>query len=177
MTKWWQNFFPSTNPLKLVEVCKTRWVLRIDGLERFDEMYVPIVEAFNAIHTNVDKRWDSCAAEAFGLASICTNFDFLMTLMIVRMCLGYTKSATIQLQGAHIDVMKGLREVKTMLRSIQTACDLIDGYHSVWFENACRIAEQVDAPVKSPGICGRQRHRANVPACDVENYFKINSFS
>ena len=66
-------------------------------------MYVAIAEALFCIRDNADGGWDNSASDAYGLAAICTNFDFIMSLVIVRMCLGYTRSATVQLQGAHID--------------------------------------------------------------------------
>ncbi len=66
-------------------------------------MYVAIAESIFAIRDNVDGTWSGSPADAFGLASICTNFDLIMNLVTVRNCLGYTGAATLQLQGAKID--------------------------------------------------------------------------
>ena len=106
LEKMVKTHLPDYQHNKLIDVCRTRWVLRLDGLDRFYDMFVAIAEALFAIRDNADKEWDNSAGDAYALASVCTNFDFIMTLVIVRNCLAYTRSATIQLQGAHIDIIK-----------------------------------------------------------------------
>ena len=165
---------PGYNHTKLIDVCQTRWVLRIVGLTRFIEMYPTISEALFTIRDNSDGNWDGGAADSYDLASVCCNFDFIITLVTVRMCLEYTRSATVQLQTSDLDIIQGLKEIDIMKKSISKVRELIDGYHKVWFEKACRIANQVDAAIKAPRICKRQQHRNNIPVDDVESYFKIN---
>ena len=92
-------------------------------------MFVAIAEALSAIRDNVDKEWDNSSGDAYALSSVCTNFDFIMTLVIVRNCLIYTRSAMIQLQGANILIIKGLQEIKMMAKSLSAARNLIDGNH------------------------------------------------
>ena len=171
MTK---KLMPEYKHTKLIDVCRTRWVLRLDGLARFLDMYVPITEALFAIRDNADGKWDSAASEAYALAAVCSNFDFLMTLVIVRNCLGYTRSATIQLQGAHIDIIEGLKQVDIMMKSLNTARNLIDSYHEIWFQKATEIANEVGAPITNRRICRRQVNRSNIPAESVNDYFKRN---
>ena len=108
-------------------------------------MYQAVAEAIFAIQENEDGNWTASASEADAFASILTNFDFIINLVIVRMCLGYTKSATVQLQGAHIDIIKGLQEISMMKMSLQTARDNIDGYHGSWYNDAIEIASKVGA--------------------------------
>ena len=102
------------------------------------------------------------------------NFIFLMTLVIVRHCLGYTTTATYQLQGSQIHTLGGLNEVRALLLSLQNARNCIGTYHSCWFKEACNIAGLVDATVKHPRLCGRQIYRDNNPANDTSEYFKVN---
>ena len=42
--------------------------------------------------------------------------------------------------------------MKIIMRSLQTARDLIDGYHSVWFKDAADITKSVDAAINAPRI-------------------------
>ena len=169
-----KQHLPHYSHTKLIDPCRTRWVLRIDSLARFLEMYTVIFDAISIMSDNIDKSWDGSAADAYALCSLMANFDFIITLVITRNLLGYTKSATIQLQGAEIDLIEGLRQVKVMMRSLQTARDVIDGFHSVWFKDASNIAESVDAAIKAPRICSRQIFRGNIAANDVSTYFKRN---
>ena len=46
-------------------------------------MYPAITEALFTIRDNEDGKWSSTAAEAYALEAVCTNFDFIMTLIIV----------------------------------------------------------------------------------------------
>ena len=174
LEKMVKQHLPNYNHTKLIDACRTRWILCIDGLARFMEMYVAITEALFTIRDNVDQTWDTSASDAYALSSLCCNFHFIMTLVIVRMCLGYMRATTVQLQGAHIDIMKGMKEVDVMMKSLRTTQDLIDGYHALWFKKACSIAEIVDAPVKSPRVCGKQRNRSNAPTNDVSTHYKLN---
>ena len=78
---------------KLLHFCKTRWVLLIDGLEWLLEMYSTVAETLFAIRDNDDGSWNTSASKADSLSSIITSFDFIVTLVVVRVCLGYTESA------------------------------------------------------------------------------------
>ncbi len=135
-------------------------------------MYIP--EALFTIRDNLDRCWDTSAGDAFALSSIISSFDFIITLVVVRNCLGYTRSATIQLQSARIDILKGLAEISMIRKSVQTARNLIDQYHNCWFKDASNIANKVDAVTKCPRICKRQTPRTNTPSNDVASHFKVN---
>ena len=159
---------------KLFDVCRTRWILRIDGLARFLEMYEAIVETMLIISQNSDRSWNSCAGDASSFWSLLLNFNFLFTLTAVRNCLGYTHSATEQLQGPQIDMLKGLQMIKITMCSLQTARTEIDFYHQKWFDDASEIARNVGAPIVSYRVCKTQIYRSNSPSLDVSNHYKTN---
>ena len=48
---------------------------------------------------------DDCAREAFRYTLVLQHFNFIITLVTTAMLIGYTQSATIQLQSSHIDVI------------------------------------------------------------------------
>ena len=126
------------------------------------------------ISDNANKKWDTAAADGYALASVITNFEFIMTLVIVTNDIGYTKTATVQLQGEKLQIMESLKQVNIMMNPFNAARDLIDGYHDVWFNDALCVADQVDASVKSPQICGKQRHRGNFSSEYVSSSHKLN---
>ena len=131
-----------------------------------------MAEAIFAIQESEDGNWTASASEADAFVSILTNFDFIINLVVVRMCLGYTKSATVQLQGAHIDIFKGLQCHYD--ENVITNCKEEYKWHISWYNDAIEIASKVGAAVHSPRICKRQTHRGNIPAEDVSPYFKRN---
>ena len=47
---------PESRRHKLLDVCKTRWIQRIDGLEVFLKLYEAIVATMETIKTNSEKK-------------------------------------------------------------------------------------------------------------------------
>ena len=159
---------------KLLDVCCTRWILQINGLARFLEIYEATVETMLIISQNSDRSWNSCAGDASSFWSLLLNFNFLFTLTAVRNCLGYTHSATEQLQGPQVDILKGLQMIKVTMCSLQTARTEIDFYHQKWFDDASEIACKVGAPIGSYRVCKTQIYRIHSPLLDVRNHCKTN---
>ena len=123
---------------------------------------------------NVNGLWNCYSYAAFTNLSILQNFVFLITLVIVGHCLGYTTTTTCQLQGEDVDILRGLQEINSLMLSLKNARNCIEVYHSSWFMEACDIACKFDAPVSYPRVCAIQRHRENNPADNACDYFKIN---
>ena len=95
---------PVNHHTTLLDVCRTIWIQRIDGLERFLEMHVVIAALFVIMGENFDNEWACSASDTFALPSIIRNFAFLVTLDIVRHCLVYKTNATYQLQDENLDI-------------------------------------------------------------------------
>ena len=52
LTKKVPILLPNCNHSKLIHVCRTRWIARIDGLDRVVELFEPILETLRNIHLN-----------------------------------------------------------------------------------------------------------------------------
>ena len=48
----------------------------------------------------------------------------------------------------------------------------IDTIHSKWFKEAEEMCQSVEVEVKLPRLCGRQRHRENIPAQTPSDYYR-----
>ena len=169
-----KRLLPSYKHNKLSNVCQTRWIARIDGMTRFIEMYPAVLESLLIMLANTDKEWKNSTSDAYGYASVLRDFDFIIILVILNNCLGYLRSGTIQLQGAHIDIIQGLKEISIIKKSLQTARTLIDCYFNSWFAEAECIANQVGSAVDFPRISAIQTKRSNAPAKTAHNYYKRN---
>ena len=165
---------PQSSHEKLIDVCRTRWVLRLDGLERFQEMIVLITEALLTIKYNEDGFWDSSSAAASGLFDICQDFTFIIALIIARHCLAFTRPATVKLLYTDMDITAAFKEISLLTASLSNVRKNINYHHTEWYTEACDIASQVDATVKKPRINSRQTLRSNTPAETVEDYFRLN---
>ena len=72
---------PESRRHKLLDVCKTRWIQRIDGLEVFLELYEAIVAMLETIKANADRSWNADSMKkAVSHYHAIANFDFVVTL-------------------------------------------------------------------------------------------------
>ena len=95
---------PSKNHKRLINVCKTRWVARIDGLSVFIEVFPAIVKCFQIIRDNVGDKWNSESVRKAGPLYLATvSFSFIVALVVVLRCLQVTRSLTVQLQELAMD--------------------------------------------------------------------------
>ena len=62
-------------------------------------VHFPITEALSAIRDNINGERLSSATAASSLASVCSDFNFIVPLVIVANCLAYVKPATVKLQA------------------------------------------------------------------------------
>ena len=161
-----------TSRTKLVNICKTRWVARIESFETFISLAPALVETFEVIST--DNTWNTeSRAKAASLLSSITQFEFLMVLVVVEACLGYTKGLTVALQSRSIDICTAYREASVVITVLTDVRQNINQHHSQWFKSAVHISEKIKgSPPSMPRCCGRQTQRQNVPAETPEDYYR-----
>ena len=148
---------------------------RIDGLDRFKEMYVAVSSALSEMRDNLDGSWNAeTAATASGLAAITRDFQFIIALVIARNCLDYSRPATVKLQESQADIAKMFTEISLLTDVIADVRKHLAKYHSIWYETACDIAEMVSADITKPRICGRQTNRDNPTTDSVEQYYRVS---
>ena len=106
---------------KLIDVCRTRWVLRLDGLDRFVEMYTVIVEALILLSRRMLIKPGTRVLPLRILWPLCAvhDFDFIITLVIAKNTLAYTRPATIKLQKSDMDIAKAYEEIHLLITSVQ----------------------------------------------------------
>ena len=168
-----KEFYPETKQLKVLDVCRTRWVQRVDALNIFESLYEGIFLTLEKIKENVDNTWHSDAlTDAEGLFDSISSFKFIVSLVIAQKALGYTRSATVLLQDRAIDIVKGYHEVDLLKATIQHVRKNINEYHSAWFAKAESLASKVGATPSFPRTSGRQTLRENPPANNAEEYYR-----
>ena len=99
------------------------------------------------------------------LYSICI-FNFVVTIVIVQMCLAFKKS----LQERSLDIGRALKSVTLGQSSLDCKAN-VEQFNHQCFERSLKIYELLDIEVKKPRICGRHIMRDNVEAeCPEELY-------
>ena len=109
-----KDVIPEYKRTKLIDVCQTRWISRIERSPRLLEMYPAVLDALSIMRDNESNEWKNSTSDAYGFISILCDFDFIITLVILNSCLGYTHTATAQLQRGHIDIIEGIRQISAV---------------------------------------------------------------
>ena len=90
-----QNTQPESNVLKLKDICRTRWIERIDALDRIKKLYSSIVVCFENISAEGSHLWSpDLVTDASTLLLVITRTEFISALVITNECLQYLRSLT-----------------------------------------------------------------------------------
>ncbi len=89
----------TTSKTKLMNLCKTRWVARIEAFEVFRDMLPVLISTLEVISTA--HGWSAeLSKKASALLISITQFQFLMSLVVTWSGLGFIKGLTISLARA-----------------------------------------------------------------------------
>ncbi|XP_065642469.1 52 kDa repressor of the inhibitor of the protein kinase-like [Hydra vulgaris] len=76
---------PSAAKKKLIDVCHTRWVERITGLDDFESLFVPIVFCLKGMSMNLEKKCNKeTSSQASCFLKLITTFDFIASLVVTQ---------------------------------------------------------------------------------------------
>ena len=171
-----ENFLdvhPAEMHTKLKDVCRTRWLERLDGFDRIWELYEPILVTLDHIGSNIDGTYQrSASVDANGVFSYMSSFEFLITLHIVRNCLAYVYPLTYELQQKKIDIISIYRSFENVISTLMYVRDDLQKKHTDWYEEAAKKADELVIPIKFPHrIVSRQVHQENYNASTVSDYY------
>ena len=100
----------------MLDVCRTRRLERIDGVDLFEDLFLAILMTLEEIFFNLEGKYNEVnSVQANSLLELIFNFDFIVKLVISRHILDYTNSVTQILQVKNNDILKGLDLINTLL--------------------------------------------------------------
>ena len=84
-------YCPESLKHKLKDVCRTRWVERIEGMDVFEELFVPVYYSLLVMKENNDTVHykDETSAKGESLFKLVDDFKFIVTLVVTRSILDY----------------------------------------------------------------------------------------
>ena len=155
------------------DVCKTRWVARIDGLERFEDMYEIIMVTLQHVRDNIGNHWSEDSKNLAGsLFASLSEFSFLMCLVLAKYFLYLLLPLTSGLQERELDIKKAYENVAFVKNSLKESRSKIEKIHRDLFERAEYMAAFVDSKPKRPRVCGRMKNRPNHPLPEPIDYYR-----
>lgn len=69
-----KEVLPNSNHNILIDVCRTRWIARIDGLDRIVEFLVPVLSTLEDVQLKMDKNGVSQESERCTVFTQCCHF-------------------------------------------------------------------------------------------------------
>ncbi len=169
-----KEILPSSRHTKLIDVCRTRWIARIEGLDVFVEIFEGVVAALEEIKNNTERNWSSDSVrDASGLFHGTIAFEFIISLVTVSRILETTIPLTKQLQSPSIDVTRSKEAVNLLCAMLQRYRNEISELHKVWFAEAVELCEKVDAPPSKPRAARIQRNHPNTPSDSPSDYYRV----
>ncbi len=172
------NQSDETAKSKLLPLCRTRWVERLNAFEVTLNLSLAVTEAFTDMVDNANKQWNRDTVTQVSALLKWFNFEFLNNLVITQKILAYTSSITTRLEFKGFDVMKAYEGIHLVIATLEKIQDKVDEFHHDYFVYAKELAIKIDIEVKKPCTCRRQRFRQNAVGThnlsQEEEYFRIN---
>ncbi|XP_061485029.1 52 kDa repressor of the inhibitor of the protein kinase isoform X1 [Rhineura floridana] len=165
-----QNSEERGNELK--EIVRCHWTGRHDTFEIVVDLMQAFVLCLDAIN-DASVRWNSSVAgRAHILSTALADFDFVVTVVIIKNILSFTRAFGKNLQGQTSDVFFAASSLTAVLHSLNEVMENIEVYHEFWFEEATNLATKLDLPIKLPGKFCRAQQGSMDSEITPENYYK-----
>ena len=164
------KYCPESKRAKLLDVCRTRWCARVDGMSLFVDLFVPIILTLEEMTTS-SRANNETSKQARSFYKLLHDFHFIVTLVVTNEVLSRTLPATNLLQTKNADILKNLNVVTSLKETARSLYVDAEGNHSVWYSIALRLAEKVNAQESKRRTCNKQVHRANPIYSSVSDYY------
>ena len=112
------KYCPESKKLILKDVCRTRWTERINGMDIFQELFIPILFTLSEMSLNVECQCNP-GSKATSFLALISSFQLLWLLLFIsRNVFDLTLPVTQLLQATNNDIMdiEALKNVDTRIR-------------------------------------------------------------
>ncbi|KAK9402596.1 52 kDa repressor of the inhibitor of the protein kinase-like [Crotalus adamanteus] len=156
----------------LKEIARSPWTGRHDSFEIVVDLVQALVLCLDSVN-EASLPWNSSlVGQANILSMALANFDFVVTVVIIKNILSFTRAFGKNLQGQTSDVFFAASSLTAVLHSLNEVMENIEVYHEFWFEEATNLAAKLDLPIKLPGKFCRTQQGNMDSEITPENYYK-----
>lgn len=177
-----------TEQHKLKGLCKTRWVARFEAIDNFIDLSSSVQTVCDIIinpHLYVDDEkisqlineawnWDGdTKTRAQGILATFGNFEFLVSLVVLRNVLQPLREITTRLQKRDLDIRSAYTSLAEVHKDIEALRADIDTRFRLWYVHEVLVlAKELGVEERVPRAKGRNAYRATHPAESTMEYFK-----
>ncbi|XP_006014058.1 52 kDa repressor of the inhibitor of the protein kinase [Latimeria chalumnae] len=158
---------------ELKKIFRSQWVERHDTFEIMVELLETLITSLDEIANCTTVRWSSrIKSQANMLSTMMTEFESVISLVVLKNALSFTRAFGKNLQGQTSDVFFAASSLMAVLHSLNEVLENIEVYHEFWFEEATNLASGMGIQVKLPGRCCRNQKDNMKSKLAVEAYYK-----
>ena len=118
------------------------------------------------------REWSSdSVTDATTLLLALSTMEFISALVIIKACLQHVLGRTRSLQAEAKDIVQAVSEINSVKATLQDVRNNLEKHHDKWFAEVEELCAHLNTDPSLPRLCGRQRHRPNVPAQSRLEYF------
>ncbi|XP_075448797.1 52 kDa repressor of the inhibitor of the protein kinase isoform X1 [Ascaphus truei] len=159
--------------IEFKEAIRSEWINRHDTFEIIVNLLESFVLSLDKIASDTSFRCNTeISSHAFVLSSALTDFDFIVTVVILKNALSFTRAFGKNLQGLTSDLFSAANSLTAVLHTLNEVMENIEVYHEFWFEEATNLAAKLDVPIKLPGRFRRMQHANLQPDLTSESFYK-----
>ncbi|XP_051971502.1 52 kDa repressor of the inhibitor of the protein kinase-like isoform X1 [Xyrauchen texanus] len=167
---YYQGNDEKANVLK--EACYSKWTEQHDTFEVAVDLLESLLLCMDSVHDNEDHKWSNeVAHNAFVISEALADFEFVMTLVVLKNTLSFSRAFGKNLQGQTNEVFFASSSLTAVLHSLNEVFENIEVYHEFWFEEAVNLAAALEIPVKIPRLYFRKRPNSG-EEIQPETYYK-----
>ncbi|KAL6116004.1 thap12 [Pungitius sinensis] len=157
----------------LKQACASGWTELHNVFDVLLDMLPPLLLCMDSIRDNDDGNFaDTVTATAYSVTETLSDFEIVVTVVILKNVLTFTRAFGRNLQGETLDVFFAANSLTAVLHSLNEVNDNVDVYHEFWYEEAVSVANVMEIPVKVPRLFLRKQRAADVGEIQIEAYFK-----
>ncbi|KAA0701924.1 52 kDa repressor of the inhibitor of the protein kinase [Triplophysa tibetana] len=157
----------------LKEASCSTWTDLHNVFEMAVDLMEPLLLCMDSVHDNEELKWnDQITSEAYAISEALGDFEFIVTLVILKNALSFTRAFGKNLQGETLDVFFAANSLTAVLHSLHEVMDNLEVYHEFWFEEAITLATAMEVPVKVPRLFLRKHQTVDGMEIQAESFFK-----
>lgn len=157
----------------LKENCRATWTELHNVFEMAVDLLEPLLLCMDSIHDNEELKWnDQFTSDAYAISEALADFEFVITLVVMKNALSFTRAFGKNLQGETLDVYFAASSLTAVLHSLHEVLDNIEVYHEFWFEEAVNLATAIEIPVKVPRLFLRKQRAIETVEIQAESFYK-----
>lgn len=159
---------------ELRELCHSTWTTSGGAFEVMVDIIEALLLCVDSVHDNEDMRWnDQVIQDALEISKALADFEFIMTLVVLKSTLMLTRAFGANLQGSAEEAHFAANNFEPVLRSLLEVADNIDVYHEFWFDEAANLASAMEVPIRVPRPFAKQHRSAAAGAsAQPDSYYK-----